>query len=140
MAKTPLTLESLNPDGSIWSAQFWRGAGERAAKSAAQGFLSGFGFATVGDAVVDQADALSGATWLVALTLAGTMAVLSVCTSILNPSFVSGKIALLEKPVPGGVPESQAAPLADPPSSVTTPAIPAGTGAHRADTTGGGVA
>ena len=103
MAKTPLTLESLNPDGSIWTSKFWRGAGERAARSAVQGFLTGFGFSTVGDAVVDQASALDGATWLVALTLAGTMAVLSVCTSILNPSFVAGKVAVLEKPVPSGV-------------------------------------
>lgn len=140
MAKTPLTLESLNPDGSLTSPQFWHGALERAAKSAAQGFLSGFGFATVGEAVVTEAHALNGSTWLVALTLAGTMAMLSLCTSIINPSFVAGKVALLEKPVPGGVPESQTSPVADPPSSVTTPVVPDGTGAHRADTTAGGEA
>lgn len=137
MAKTPLTLESLNPDGSIRNPQFWHGALERAAKSAAQGFLAGFGFSTVGDTVVDQASALDGATWLVALTLAGTMAVLSLCTSILNPQFVAGQVAVLEKPVPtGGAVTVGTAAL---PQSTTTPDIPDGDGSHRAPTARGEV-
>ena len=139
MATSPLTLESLNPSGSITTRQFWIGAGERAAKSFAQGFLTGFGFSTVGEAVVEQASALSGATWLTALTLGAAMAVLSIMTSILNPQFTSGKIAVLEKPVPGGVPESTPVEGAATGTSTLVPSIPRGTGAHRADTEGGGV-
>lgn len=62
----------------MWSRPFWRGAAERAVKSFAQGLLAFFALA--------QADVVS-ADWRAALAGAGTMALLSVLTSVVSSPF-----------------------------------------------------
>jgi hypothetical protein len=64
----------------IWTAAFWKGAGERAIKTAAQALLAVF---VVGVSVFDidpQA----------ALAIAATAVVASLLTSIANADFVAG--------------------------------------------------
>ena len=65
----------------IWSAAFWRGAGERMIKTAAQALLAVIGVGAVGIMDVD---------WGGALSAAALAAVLSLITSIGNADFTAG--------------------------------------------------
>lgn len=104
---------------SIFSRAFWKGAGERAAKTFAQAIvgLPIFFGATGSGSVADlPQEVYQLETVKAALLGAAILALLSIFTSIANPTFVAGENANppLDAPMPEGV------------------AIPAGTGEHRA--------
>lgn len=86
---------------TIWTAAFWKGLGERAIKTAAQGFLYGSGLSV---AVVQLGDgtglAFVDVPWLLGAQTAVVMAVFSAVTSIGNASFTAGEPAAL--PAGGG--------------------------------------
>lgn len=75
----------------MFTKQFWKGLGERASKTAAQGFLygTGLGFA---------AESISGGTgvafidipWLLGLQSGAIMGLFSALTSFVNPKFTAG--------------------------------------------------
>jgi hypothetical protein len=74
----------------IWTAAFWKGAGERALKSFCQGLVT----ALVVGGTVD----IAGADWkLVVLTAAG-MAVASFLTSVGNADFTAGDVKKPDEP------------------------------------------
>ena len=65
----------------IWTAAFWRGAGERAIKTVCQTLIAVIGVGAVGILDVD---------WSGAVSTAALAAVLSLLTSIGNADFVAG--------------------------------------------------
>lgn len=72
----------------IWTADFWRGAGERAIKTFAQVLAAVIMVNAGGDTV--PAVGFDGINWLTALSFAGLSAVLSIVTSIGNADFTAG--------------------------------------------------
>lgn len=63
------------------TTSFWKGAGERAIKTAAQSLLAVLGVTGLGFGDVD---------WAASLSVAGVAALASILTSIVNPSFTAG--------------------------------------------------
>lgn len=89
---------------SIWTAAFWRGAGERAIKSFCQGLVAG-GLFSSGTAVVvgPEAPPLDAGAVTVpaslaiigsAVALAVMMGLFSIVTSVMNPAFTAGDTAV----------------------------------------------
>lgn len=77
--------------GTIWSAAFWRGLGERAIKTAAQGFIYGTGLSVVVTEVgTGTGIALVDVPWLLGAQTALVMAAFSAVTSIGNADFTAG--------------------------------------------------
>lgn len=75
----------------IWTAAFWKGAGERALKSFVQGGLYGLGLgALVDGSTPNSLPNIVDVPWLSALSAAVIMAILSVATSIVNADFTAG--------------------------------------------------
>lgn len=70
----------------IWTAQFWRGAGERAVKTFAQALVAVIGVGAVGLLDVD---------WIGALSAALLATVISVLTSIGNADFTAGQTPVI---------------------------------------------
>jgi hypothetical protein len=75
----------------IWSAKFWKGAGERAIKTAAQALAAVF---VVGVPILDV-DIRGG------LALAATATVASLLTSILSADFTAGPPDAVVEPAAG---------------------------------------
>lgn len=79
---------------TIWSVAFWKGLGERAIKTAAQGFVYGSGLSIVVAQVGDGTGvALVDVPWLLGAQSALVLAVFSAVTSIGNASFTAGEPA-----------------------------------------------
>lgn len=75
----------------IWTLAFWKGAAERAIKTAAQGFIYGTGLSMLVTGLGDGTGiAFVDVPWLLGVQSAVVMAVFSVVTSIGNPSFTAG--------------------------------------------------
>lgn len=66
----------------IWTTAFWKGAAERAIKTAAQSLAAVFVVGTTSLLDVD---------WTVSLSVAGAAALASLLTSIGNADFVAGR-------------------------------------------------
>lgn len=76
----------------MWTRAFWRGLGERAVKTAAQGFVYGTGLSVTIGAVGDGAGiALVDVPWLLGLQTAAVMAIFSAVTSVGNADFTAGR-------------------------------------------------
>jgi hypothetical protein len=86
MAQRPPITHPYRKAKTVLTAAFWKGATERAIKTAAQSLLAVLGVTGIGFGDVD---------WTASLSVAGVAALASVLTSIVNPGFTSG--------VPGGV-------------------------------------
>lgn len=84
---------SSNPDGTIWSVPFWKGAGERALWTWAQTFLGAF-FAVEGTDMT-----LDVQTWYAAAIAATAAAFLSVLKSAAQPEFTAGKYQVVEQTI-----------------------------------------
>lgn len=70
----------------IWTGDFWRGAADRAVKTAAQGFLYGTGLSMMVTGLGDGTGiAFVDVPWLLGLQSAVVMAVFSTVTSIADP-------------------------------------------------------
>lgn len=69
----------------IWTLAFWKGAGERALKTAAQTFLAVVGVNGVGTTL-----GFTDINWTGDLSIAGVATVLSLITSLGNASFTAG--------------------------------------------------
>lgn len=80
----------LEPKSSMWTAAFWRGAGERAIKTAAQCFVAAVTVSAGADLV--PAVGVDGINWLSVLSVTGVATILSVATSIGNADFTAGKL------------------------------------------------
>lgn len=75
----------------IWTGAFWRGLGERAVKTAAQGFVYGTGLSVMVTELGDGAGvAFVDVPWLLGLQTAAVLAVFSAVTSIGNADFTAG--------------------------------------------------
>lgn len=68
----------------LWTRSFWKGAAERATKTAAQVLVAYFTVGTTGILDVD---------WVTALSVSGAAAVASLLTSLGNADFVAGRQA-----------------------------------------------
>lgn len=81
---------------SIFSKEFWRGAGERAIKTYAQTFggacLALMGVETLpqGHEIIDAMNTLTGSAVASVALFSLLPAVISICTSICSPDFVAG--------------------------------------------------
>lgn len=84
---------SVNPEGTIWSVPFWKGAGERALWTWAQTFLGAF-FAVEGADI-----SLDVQTWYAAAIAATAAAFLSVVKSAAQPEFTAGKYQVVEQTI-----------------------------------------
>lgn len=96
---------------SIYNRDFWKGAGERALKTFAQGIVGVpvLLTATSGtDASALPGEVLHTSTWITALTGALILAVLSLLTSIANPTFVAGENVVAK--AQASAPEAYASP------------------------------
>lgn len=71
---------------SMWTAAFWKGAGERAIKTAAQTFVAVVGVTGVGTTL-----GFGQVNWITDLSVTGVATILSFVTSIGNASFTAGK-------------------------------------------------
>lgn len=84
----------------MWTAKFWKAAGERAVKTFAQALVAAVGAGAAGVADVD---------WLQAVSVAGLAAVVSVLTSIGSIQVTGGNVSLggekLEDQGPAGHPD-----------------------------------
>lgn len=65
----------------LWTIDFWKGAAERALKTAAQVIVAMITVGTTGLLDID---------WPAALSVAGAAALASLLTSVANPGFVAG--------------------------------------------------
>lgn len=75
----------------MWTRAFWLGLGERAGKTAAQGFLYGTGLSMTVAAVGDGTGiAFLDVPWLLGLQTAAVMAIFSAVTSVGNANFTAG--------------------------------------------------
>lgn len=75
----------------MWTRAFWRGLGERAVKTAAQGFVYGTGLSVVVAGVGDGTGiAFVDVPWLLGAQTAVVMAAFSAVTSIGNADFTAG--------------------------------------------------
>ena len=75
----------------MWTKQFWQGLGERAGKTAAQGFLYGTGLSMMVTGLGDGTGiAFVDVPWLLGAQTAVVMAVFSAVTSIGNADFTAG--------------------------------------------------
>lgn len=70
----------------LWTAAFWKGAGERAIKTWAQAFLAAIAAMTLG---IDM-PGVEHVPWLGALSVATLAAFLSLLTSVGNAEFTAG--------------------------------------------------
>ena len=69
---------------TIFTAAFWKGAGERAIKTTAQSAIA---------VLTADVTGLLDVNWVVTASVAGLAGLVSVLTSIASPEFVSGKPA-----------------------------------------------
>lgn len=79
---------------SIFNRDFWKGAGERALKSFAQGVVGAPIIITAGAGTTVSelpGEIYQTSTWISALAAGLVMGVLSLITSIANPTFVAGE-------------------------------------------------
>ena len=81
---TPNTTAPVKKTG-IWSLAFWKGAGERAIKTAAQTFVAIVGVSGVGTTL-----GLGQVNWITDLSVTGVATILSFVTSIGNADFTAG--------------------------------------------------
>lgn len=94
-ATTPVSspVTSAMSSSSIWTAAFWKGAGERMIKTFLQSFipalLIALGISGVGDFNVFTAPWLSALEVSLGISLGATF--LSLCTSLGNADFTAGK-------------------------------------------------
>lgn len=80
---------------TIYTLAFWKDAGERAVKSAVQGFAVGAGILTLGGTVVSEHVEIIGMPWAAAASTAGGMALASLVSSVLSaPAGRSGTASL----------------------------------------------
>lgn len=70
----------------LWSLAFWKGAGERAIKTACQTFVAVVGVTGVGTTL-----GLGQVNWITDLSVTGLATVLSFITSIGNAGFTAGE-------------------------------------------------
>ena len=84
---------------TIMTVGFWKDAGERAFKSAVQGFAVGAGLLKIGSATVVQHVEIIGMPWAAALSTAGGMALASVVSSVLSADVRNNGTASLTKAV-----------------------------------------
>lgn len=73
-------------NGGLWSLAFWKGAGERAIKTACQTFVAVVGVTGVGTTL-----GLGQVNWITDLSVTGLATVLSFITSVGNANFTAGK-------------------------------------------------
>lgn len=73
----------------MWTADFWKGAGERALKTFLQTFVAVV-VAGVGAEAVGVTAGLLDVSWLDALSVAALATVLSIATSVGNSDFTTG--------------------------------------------------
>jgi hypothetical protein len=78
----------------IWTLAFWKGAGERAIKTAAQTFVAIVGVTGVGSTL-----GLGDVPWTTDLSVTGVAVILSLVTSIGSADFTSGPPAAIVTPV-----------------------------------------
>lgn len=88
--------------GELWTRAFWKGAAERAIKSFGQGALAAGVLVKGADAAGAGVVSTDAATWGAALAFGLATALLSVLTSIANPSFVAGEPPVTPVGVPAG--------------------------------------
>ncbi|MBB2956769.1 holin [Pseudoclavibacter helvolus] len=82
-------LAAEQSGSTIWTAPFWRGAAERAVKTAAQVFVAAIAVSTGADLI--PAVGVEGIDWLAVASVTGVATVLSVVTSIGNADFTAGR-------------------------------------------------
>jgi hypothetical protein len=78
----------------IWTIAFWKGAGERAVKTAAQTFVAVVGVTGIGSTL-----GLGDVNWVADLSITGLATLLSLVTSIGNADFTAGPPAAIIEPV-----------------------------------------
>lgn len=77
----------------MWTKSFWKGLGERAAKTGVQGFLYGTGLSFVADSVTGGTGAaFIDIPWLLGLQSGAILAIFSAATSFVNPKFTAGEV------------------------------------------------
>lgn len=74
---------------TIWTGAFWRGAAERALKTAMQTFVATITVSAGADLI--PAVGVEGIDWIAALSVTAVATVLSIGTSIGNADFTAGK-------------------------------------------------
>lgn len=82
---TNTTTTTPSKPSAIWTAAFWKGAGERAIKTAAQTFVAVVGVTGVGTTL-----GLGQVSWVADLSVTGLATLLSLVTSIGNADFTAG--------------------------------------------------
>lgn len=110
--------------GTMWTAAFWRGAAERAVKTAAQTAVATIGVAAVGEGV-----GIADVHWVTVASVTALATVLSVITSIGNADFVAGEpgaVAGFDVHGAAGVPPVGAASglVTDPPPDTDEQVVP----------------
>lgn len=84
---------------TLTTAAFWKDAGERAFKSAVQGFAVGAGILKIGSTVVAEHVEIIGMPWAAAASTAGGMAIASLVSSVLSAPVGGSGTASLTKAV-----------------------------------------
>lgn len=84
---------------TLTTAAFWKDAGERAFKSAVQGFAVGAGILKIGSTVVAEHVEIIGMPWAAAASTAGGMALASLVSSVLSAPIGGTGTASLTKAV-----------------------------------------
>jgi hypothetical protein len=92
-APAPSPVASAASSSSIWTAAFWKGAGERMLKTFLQTFIPSLiiGLGVSGDSTLNVFDAPWSAALVYSLGISLGATFLSLCTSIGNADFTAGK-------------------------------------------------
>jgi hypothetical protein len=85
-ATTAPTAETLKVSSSVWTAAFWKGAGERAFKT----FLQSAVATALSTGVVSGVTGFHAVPWVAIASIAGVATILSVATSIGSSDFTAG--------------------------------------------------